>query len=395
MPSSRAFRAAAAAAVAVLAVLPASALEDVTARVTQTSAVAATASRGCGACHSQELSLWINHPHSRFLVDPVRDSRGVLARWGKGVPGWKLYVKGAFGRGDVTRAFGVLQIQVLFRRDRDGHRLLPAQWNIRRKRWEPLSDALEQVRRERRTWEASCAGCHTTGFDPGTGAFEEPNVACRACHGDGTAHAQSGGRKPVLRPSSLTPERRSEICGSCHSRGTDRRTGRPYPVGFTPGDSLERVFELEAPVLGRTTAFFWPDGTERLAYMEYQGFRQSRHFEEGLSCTTCHLAHGSDYPFNLRRRTVDLCETCHRDASALTPVHRGHPAGKATCVDCHMAMTNLAPREAHAHTHTFRFLEPSAAAVRAGRPDSCTVECHRDRDPRWASGAVRAWREKR
>lgn len=370
------------------------ALEDVTARVTQTSGVARSISRACGACHSPEFALWISHPHSRFLVDPTRDPRSILARWGKAVPGWRLYVNGSFAREDVALAYGVLQIQVLFRRDADGHRLLPAQWNIREKRWEPLPTALEGVRRQRGTWERLCAGCHVAGFDPVTGAFAEANVACSVCHGNGTAHAESGGQKPILRPSTLSPEQRSQLCGSCHSRGRDRRTGRPYPVGFAAGASLEEVFTPEAPAVGKTTEFFWPDGTERQSYMEYQGFRQSRHFNEGLSCTTCHLAHGSDYPFNLRRRTTDLCRNCHRGADGDTPVHRGHPAGKATCVDCHMAAGNSAPQEAHVHTHTFRFLEPSNS-VTSGMPNSCTTECHRGRDLRWAAGVVRAWRERK
>jgi predicted CXXCH cytochrome family protein len=369
-------------------------VEDVTARVTQTSGIARSVSRGCGVCHSQELSLWISHPHSRFLVDPARDPRGVLARWGKAVPGWKLYVNSSFGKEDVAKAFGVLQIQVLFRRERDGHRLFPAQWNIRERRWEPLAKGLERVRRERGTWEQLCAGCHVIGFDVVTGGYAEANAACSACHGNGAAHAESGGRKAVLRPSTLTPQRRSEVCGSCHSRGQDRKTGRPYPVGFVAGTSLDEVFALEVPSPGKATDFFWPDGTERQAYMEYQGFVQSRHFKAGLSCTTCHLAHGSDYTFNLRRKTVDLCENCHGSTPVEAPVHRGHPAGKATCVDCHMAVINPSPGEAHVHTHTFRFLDPSGF-LSSGMPNSCTSECHPGRDLRWAAGVVRSWREKK
>lgn len=370
------------------------AVEDVTARVTQTSGVGQSISRSCGACHSQELSLWISHPHSRFLVDPTRDPRGVVARWGKSVPGWKLYVNGAFAKEDVAKAFGVLQFQVFFRRDADGYRLLPAQWNIQEKRWEPLPAALEKVRRDRGTWERLCAGCHVTGFDAATGAFAEANAACSACHGNGAAHAASGGRASILRPTSLTPERRSQICGSCHARGTDRRTGRPYPAAFAPGGSLEDTFALETPTPGKVTEFFWPDGAERLSYMEYQGFLQSRHAKEGLSCTTCHLAHGSDYPFNLRHKTVDHCQSCHSRGPGDTPVHRGHPAGKATCVDCHMAVVNRAAAQAQVHTHTFRFQEPSES-LGTEIPNSCTVECHRGREPRWAAGVVRGWREKK
>jgi predicted CXXCH cytochrome family protein len=230
-----------------------------------------------------------------------------------------------------------------------------------------------------------------TGFDTATGRFEERGTSCPACHGDGGAHAASGGVQGILRPASLPALRRAEICGSCHSRGRDRKTGRPYPTAYVPGGSLEESFALEAPAPGAATAFFWPDGTERTTYMEFQGFKQSGHARAGLACTTCHLAHGSDYPYNLRHKTADLCQSCHPKAADDTPVHRSHPRGKATCVDCHMAVVNPARDEAHTHTHTFRFLEPSRS-VATGMPNACAGACHADKDARWAEEAVRRWR---
>lgn len=377
---------------ACLAAASAAAIEDVTARVTQTSGVATTPSRRCGTCHNQEFSLWLSHPHSRFLVAPARDPRGLQARWGGGVPGWKLYVKDAFSKEDVALAFGVIEVQVYFRRDRDGHRLLPAQWSIKGKRWERLPEPLERLRRERRTWEQECAGCHTTGFD-GAAAYAEPNAGCSSCHGDGVAHAESGGRKPILRPSALTTQQRAEICGRCHSRGRDPKTGRPYATGYVPGTPLRDAFVPEVPSQGKESPFFWPDGTERATYTQYQGFAQSRHYEAGLSCTTCHLAHGSDYPFNLRHRTADLCQNCHRGDTAGCSVLAKHPRGKATCVDCHMARTDGNTGGRQVHTHTFR-LSQSDAARAAGMPSGCTVACHAGRPAVWAEGALRKWKSR-
>ncbi len=353
------------------------------------SGVATSPSRRCGACHSPEFSLWVRHPHSHFLIDPSRDPRLVKARWDGRAPGWAGNVQGRFDRSDVALAFGVLQIQVYFRRTPEGHLLLPAQWNLRERRWEPLPPALQAVARDRIPWEEACAGCHTTGYDPVKRAFSEPNVGCSACHGPGEAHARSGGRKPILRPSELAPLARAALCGACHSRGWAPRTGRPYPVGFRPGEPLERSFRLERPDPAGATAYFWPDGTERLPFMEYQGFLQSRHARSGLSCTTCHLPHGSDKPHGLRRRTEELCRGCHGRDLPDTPVHRGHPEGAAGCVDCHMTVVNPADRYMRVRTHTFRFLAPGGPP---GRPDSCTASCHADHDPAWAQGAIQGWK---
>lgn len=375
---------------AVLVAMPAIAIEDVTARVTQNSGVATTPSRLCGSCHNQEFSLWLSHPHSRYLVNPAKDPRGVQGRWGKSVPGWKLYVKGRFEKGDVGLAFGVLETQVYFDRGKDGHRLLPAQWSLRQKRWEPLPEPLEKLRRERRTWEQECAGCHTTGFD-GVGGYTEPNTGCSSCHGDGRAHAESGGRKPILQPATLASRQRSELCGRCHSRGRDRKTRRPYAVGYVAGTPLEDVFALEAPVLGQASPLFWPDGTERLPYTQHQGFRQSRHFQEGLACTTCHLAHGSDYPHNLRHKASDVCQGCHKGGPANCVAYGRHPRGAATCIDCHMARTGVEPGGATVHTHTFRFADP-AQTRSAGMPNGCTSACHPGRPAVWAEDAVGRWK---
>jgi predicted CXXCH cytochrome family protein len=164
-------------------------------------------------------------------------------------------------------------------------------------------------------------------------------------------------------------------------------------VGYTPGSVLAEVFDLETPVPGATTDYFWPDGTERRTFMEYQGFIQSGHYRAGLACPTCHLPHGSDKPHGLRRKTSELCLGCHGQEGEAGPVHRAHPKGEASCVDCHMSLANPEPDQAHIHTHTLRFLEP-AVAQETGMPSSCTVECHPGKGHRWAAETLKAWRGK-
>jgi len=360
-------------------------------RISLGSGIAQTQSRRCGSCHNPEFALWALHPHSRFLVDPARDPRLVAAQWGEGAAGWKEHVAGRFGPKDVALAFGVIETQIYFRRDPDGHRPLPAQWDHRNNRWDAPGPLLASAVAAGTTWEAGCAGCHTTGFSPADGSFTEAGAGCAACHGSGEAHLATGGQGPILRPSELEPGRRSELCGACHARGRDRVTGLPYAVGFQPGKSLGDVLELAAPEPGRTTEFFWSDGTERLPFMEYQGFVQSGHYRVGLACTTCHLPHGSDQVRGLRRRTADLCLGCHGDVLGAVRAHTAHPEGKADCVGCHMSPVDPSARAARVRTHTFRFLAPDRSGA-AARPSSCTGACHPGKDSAWAAEALRGWR---
>lgn len=359
--------------------------------LTRASGISESPSRECGACHSAQFALWVGHPHSHFLIDPAKDPKLFEARWESDTPGWAQYGAGRFHRGDVALVYGLLQIQVLFREDSDGHRLLPAQWNLREGRWEALPKELDALRKANRTWEQECAGCHVTGLQPHAGSYTERNVGCAACHGDGTAHLASDGKDPILHPGKLSPGRRAEICGACHSRGHSMASERPYPTGFQPGKALAQSFTLIRPAAGQTTDHFWADGTERLPYMQYPGFIQSGHSREGLDCVTCHNPHGSDREHNLRRRTDELCTGCHDAVAQRCREHEVHPSGAAVCADCHMAITNPHSGQGLVHTHTFRVLQPGRTPTH-GMPSSCTVECHAGRGPDWAASILEEWR---
>ncbi len=366
-------------------------METRVSRVTLSSGVAQGPSRQCGACHSPEFALWVGHAHSRFLVDPKRDPRHLLARWGAGTPGWE-HVQGRFDRGDVALGYGVLETQVYFRRGEKGLELLPAQWDIAGRRWEPLPADLAAVRQAGTTWEEGCAGCHVTGFDPRDGSFVEANVGCAACHGDGAAHGAAGGRAPILRPSTLEAGRRAMICGACHARGRSLQSGRPYPEGFVPGQDLGTAYALEQPRAGEATAFFWADGTEKLPFMEYQGFVQSDHARYGLHCTSCHLPHGSDHAHSLRRKAQELCQGCHPAAAqggGRSRAHGRHPAGAAACIDCHMPPLGVGL--VRARSHTFRSPAPARSAQGLSPPGCVTAQCHPNRSAGWAADICDQW----
>jgi predicted CXXCH cytochrome family protein len=374
-----------------LSCLPAGAgfMESGVARLTREAGVAQSWSRRCGACHSSEFALWSRHPHSHALIDPKRDPRRITARWGRGVSGWTEHVEGRFEREQVDRAFGVVRYQVYFRATSDGHRLLPARWDLREGRWSPLTGEQAKAQQDGAAWESRCAGCHTTGYEPAERSFTEMNVGCGACHGDGSEHLSSEGKAPVLRPGLLTPERDAEVCGACHSRGEDPVLGTPYAARHRPGAVLSDTFRVSSEMDGG--AEFWPGGVERLAYMEFQGFVRSAHFRAGLRCTSCHLPHGSEFGKALVRRTEELCVQCHGPGLSGGPVHTAHPAGAAGCADCHMTVVNPGAADAAVRTHTLRFLEPERTA-NLGMPSSCTATCHPERGQDWAATVVRGWR---
>ena len=347
----------------------------------------------CARCHNAEFALWVGHPHSHSLIDAAVTPERILPQWRENEPGWAQVGAGRFHRGDVALAIGQLQLQVFFRADSDGHRLLPGQWNVKNGSWEPLAESFEQLRGAYRTWEEECIGCHSTRVEllevaPGARAGEA-GVGCPACHGDGEEHMAKGGLGPIVNPAKLSPELRSQICAACHARGISAQGGRPYSVGFLPGQPLADAFTVASPGEGQE-ALFWPDGVERRAWMEYQGFVQSGHHRVGISCTTCHATHGSDHERSLRRNASKLCSGCHAESAPRPAAHARHPGGKAGCVDCHMPLVNGDSREPHVHSHTFRFLPPSAEED-SHRPSSCTSRCHPGREPGWTARTLEEW----
>jgi hypothetical protein len=103
-----------------------------------------------------------------------------------------------------------------------------------------------------KTWQADvfatqCAGCHSTGVDPGTHAFSAFAFDCYACHGDlTTAHTAKpetaflGSKRP------RQPREIVAICGSCHLRGgRSQSSGLPYPNNFIAGDDLFTDFKVD------------------------------------------------------------------------------------------------------------------------------------------------------
>jgi predicted CXXCH cytochrome family protein len=137
-------------------------------------------------------------------------------------------------------------------------------------------------------WEAqgkpgACLVCHTTGYDPATGAFESEGVGCVSCHGPANPN----------HPNEPMPvDTSSDTCGACHS-------------------------------------------DPRFATENWQ---MSAHYQRDMTCATCHDTHtagiktveGADSP-----DPSALCTNCHKEVMLNFPTSK-HAAAGVTCVTCHL-----------------------------------------------------------
>jgi len=69
--------------------------------------------------------------------------------------------------------------------------------------------------------ESQCLGCHTTGFNPGTGRYLEDRVTCESCHGPGGFYSDlmAGGRArdgAELARTNILKTDADRVCLNCH-----------------------------------------------------------------------------------------------------------------------------------------------------------------------------------
>lgn len=133
------------------------------------------------------------------------------------------------------------------------------------------SDPAFQAAWQEKAQDKTCLACHTTGFNARTGDYAQQGVACEACHG------QTPTDHP---PQAVAINKGIETCAGCHT----------------------------------TTVNEW---------------KLSKHGEQQLACTTCHIPH----PQTLRFAEKDeLCLNCHKEQ----PVGYAHETHRdQMCVDCH------------------------------------------------------------
>lgn len=260
-----------------------------------------------------------------------------------------------------------------------------------------------------------CADCHSTNLkkhyseqdNSYATTWDEINVSCEACHGPASEHIiwaqlpvdkrkqQNNGLtihlpplanshwvrnkktdKPELSGDHAAHQAEIQVCAKCHSRRAQ------LDDDFTPGDNFREHY---LPSL-LTAPLYYPDGQIKDEVYVYGSFLQSKMYQAGVTCSDCHNPH------TLARKAEDdkLCLQCHLASDYVTAKHHFHKDDStgASCIACHMPAT-LYMGVDERNDHSFRIPRPDLAEQLA-TPDACT-NCHTDKEPQWAAGALKKW----
>jgi len=149
----------------------------------------------------------------------------------------------------------------------------------------------------RQAWEEQgspedCLRCHTTGFDPATGGWEQDGVSCSTCH-----YPISSNHPETVMPTDIS----SRMCGKCH---------------------VDTYAEWET----------------------------STHGQEELACVRCHNPHTTDLK---KADAQEVCQACHNEETHFYN-YTGHAEEGLLCADCHLRVSDAQMGEGHGQRrHTF------------------------------------------
>lgn len=351
-------------------------------------------SKQCEFCHLEHYDSWKNTLHSRTLQDVTRNQDALIAeidpetiradlqRLGDTlkVPVDQIYIP---KQEEVRYTIGMQWEQgFLIEKDQVLY-VAPIQYNANSDRW----ITYREEDWAERPWIEKCGGCHATGIDLEKNTFSEPSVGCEACHGPGSHHvalpetAVFQKHRTIVNPSHLPAAFRTQICGSCHSRGkSKKKKDFDWPVGYLPGRALGRYYKYTTYAQGNTE-FAYPNDFAKGRYQQYNDWKKSGHAREGVTCTSCHYVHQLGVPptqYQTKGAGSQQCLLCHKVINN-NLAHSIHSF--ANCVGCHMPriVKNGGPGEIH--SHVFKALLPRETMRNAEIPNSCqTCHYHKDTD---------------
>lgn len=300
----------------------------------------------CGACHPNQFDAWENTLHRRMVQDAKKANviKGDFTKAGN-----PFEVAKDVKQQDIVYTLGSEWKQRYLIKQGDDFRILPAEWIVATKSWNPY----HAEDWDKRAWEDLCIACHTTGYNAKTGEFKDSGIGCEACHGPGEKHVGSRDKADIVNPKNLEFERQVEVCGSCHYRGKNKKEPtREDALGFKPGDNIAEWVTLLEPKPGEETDAFFADGASKKHHQQYQDYIQSKHYtSKKVTCTTCHDPHKAEDPVGepaLKKPLDELCTACHREgglAAALpTPID----------IDKYMPKRAKSATEQDIRSHTFK-----------------------------------------
>ena len=362
-------------------------------------------SAACSTCHQGIYDRWKKTLMANVVRDPKVHPEAVIPDFSKPDPLVKFTVA------DIAFVYGSKWKQRYFKKVGDDYYPFPAQWDVTHKRWRPYVAkedwwvAYYPPDNFQRPTSTTCDGCHSVNYNTTTHAVTEWNVGCEKCHGPGSEHVNHPSNDNIINPSRLDYVQSSDTCIQCHSQGrppTNPIAGKYYdwPVGFQMGLKLSEFWKLEEHKLGETSFTHFADGTAHKNRMQGNDFVTSAMYTHGVSCSTCHDAHGSENEALLRKPASTLCLDCHGPKSPNGPhaptieEHTHHKIGStgSQCIACHMPKIAQTLGDVNVRSHTFRFVTPAQTEA-LKIPNACNI-CHTDKSAAWTLNALKAWPER-
>lgn len=192
--------------------------------------------------------------------------------------------------------------------------------------------------------EATCLSCHEDraykGTKHGLSLNERTPAAthgCESCHGPGKEHAESGDATKIRNPGKMKPQEASQICATCHNRGTHALwDGSQHDNRNVGCVSCHSVHEPKGPnQLAKKTQTETCATCHRAIVNKQHRFAHMPVREGAMQCTSCHNVHGSSNVRLLKAGTTidESCQTCHADKRG--PYLWEHAPVAESCVTCH------------------------------------------------------------
>lgn len=360
-------------------------------------------SAACASCHAETYKSWKETRMANVVRDPREHSEAVLADFASSD------AARTFDLGQVAFVYGSRWKQRYFTKRGDDYFALPAQWDIKHKKWLPFhvdrgkdwwTNYYPDSNMERPTGPL-CDGCHSVNYDVAKKTPTEWNVGCEKCHGPGSEHAAHPTKDNIVNPRSLDFVRANDTCIQCHSQGrpiSNPIAGRyfDWPVGYLPGKRLADFWQLEEHKLGQTDFYYYADGTAHKNRMQGNDFAQAVMYHRDIRCFDCHDVHSNQHESNLIASSSEVCLACHgpgRPPGPRTSIteHTHHAANSpgSQCTACHMPLIEQTLGDQNVAAHTFRFISPQLTQ-QFGIPNPCT-SCHTDKKPDWALQQLASW----
>jgi predicted CXXCH cytochrome family protein len=153
--------------------------------------------------------------------------------------------------------------------------------------------------------DITCLECHTTGYDPASGAYSEEGVTCEACHGPfQTGHPET--------PLPITPD--AELCSTCHKTTTDEWRASVHAQNNIQCQACHNPHS-QTPLADSVTALCANCHQDRGS-----SFTHGTHADSGLECSTCHM-------YTIPRTEDPIL--------GLVPTGHTFSVGSEACIGCH------------------------------------------------------------